>query len=275
MTANSGVFIQARSPVRMLFLPGARARMATHLQGPGRMTPTATEIQDWIVARVSLLTETPPTAVDVRAPLTRYGLDSVARRSPRHRPGEMARLPVPRKPARRSSHDPGPVRLPGGANQPMSLEAEKEDVHLFPPVRPAIELAAGGWKRLHVPFFIVIQLVLILSIVHRFELAARNHLFPILCVAVGGFAVHAFLPARLRLGFFVLLSLGGIMFYLGWPNGAWVIGLGGGLIAVCSLPIPLLLRVAMIGLAALGLTMAGGNTTPRSGRSSARCSCFG
>jgi 8-amino-7-oxononanoate synthase len=42
------------------------------------MTPTEAEISDWIVARVSQLTEVPPADVDVRAPLTRYGLDSVA-----------------------------------------------------------------------------------------------------------------------------------------------------------------------------------------------------
>jgi acyl carrier protein len=42
------------------------------------MTPTADEIQSWIVARVSDLTELPPGEVDVRAPLTSHGVDSVA-----------------------------------------------------------------------------------------------------------------------------------------------------------------------------------------------------
>jgi acyl carrier protein len=42
------------------------------------VTPSQQEIQDWIVARVSQLTEVPPEEVDVRAPLTRHGLDSVA-----------------------------------------------------------------------------------------------------------------------------------------------------------------------------------------------------
>ena len=42
------------------------------------MTPTAAEIQDWIVDRVSRLTDVPPEEVDVRASLTRHGLDSVA-----------------------------------------------------------------------------------------------------------------------------------------------------------------------------------------------------
>ena len=42
------------------------------------MTPTAAEIQAWIVDRVSTLTDIPVAEVDVRAPLTRHGLDSVA-----------------------------------------------------------------------------------------------------------------------------------------------------------------------------------------------------
>jgi acyl carrier protein len=41
------------------------------------MTPTADDIRDWIVARVSALTEAPPEEIDVRAPLARHGLDSV------------------------------------------------------------------------------------------------------------------------------------------------------------------------------------------------------
>jgi acyl carrier protein len=42
------------------------------------MTPTAEEIQAWLVARVSHLTNVPAGEVDAAAPLTRHGLDSVA-----------------------------------------------------------------------------------------------------------------------------------------------------------------------------------------------------
>lgn len=42
------------------------------------MTPSADEIQTWLVARVSALTDVEPQDVDVRAPLARHGLDSVA-----------------------------------------------------------------------------------------------------------------------------------------------------------------------------------------------------
>ena len=42
------------------------------------MTPSAEEIQDWIAARVSSVTGVAPQEIDVREPLPRYGLDSVA-----------------------------------------------------------------------------------------------------------------------------------------------------------------------------------------------------
>jgi acyl carrier protein len=42
------------------------------------MSPTAEEISAWLVARVSTLTDLPPEEIDVRAPLSRTGLDSVA-----------------------------------------------------------------------------------------------------------------------------------------------------------------------------------------------------
>jgi acyl carrier protein len=41
-------------------------------------TASEQQIQDWIVARVSALTDIPPEQVDPREPLIRHGLDSVA-----------------------------------------------------------------------------------------------------------------------------------------------------------------------------------------------------
>src|SRR5207249_3568783 len=55
-----------------------RRRDAPPVEGAGRMTPSPAEIQDWLVARVSLLTEIPPAELDVRVPLMYYGLDSAA-----------------------------------------------------------------------------------------------------------------------------------------------------------------------------------------------------
>jgi len=42
------------------------------------VTPSAQEIEDWIAARVGALTGAAREEIDVRAPLTRHGLDSIA-----------------------------------------------------------------------------------------------------------------------------------------------------------------------------------------------------
>lgn len=97
------------------------------------------------------------------------------------------------------------------------------------------------------------QLGLILLIAYTFEVAARIHFFPVLCLSVAGFLVHVWLPERLRPAFFPLLCVGGVMAFLGWPNGAWVLGIGGGLIGVCYLPIALGARVLLISVAAIVL----------------------
>src|SRR4051794_34511011 len=109
-------------------------------------------------------------------------------------------------------------------------------------------------ERLRAFALVTLQLALVLVIVDRFEIAAPNHFFPVLCVAAGGFLVHAWLPPWFRATFFVLLSLCGVLFFLGWTNGATLIAVGGGLIAVCYLPVPLALRVAIICLAAFFLS---------------------
>jgi hypothetical protein len=96
-----------------------------------------------------------------------------------------------------------------------------------------------------------LQLTLILFVVQCFEIESKNHFFPVLSLAVAGFVIHAWLPRPLRLGFFTVLSLAGIIYVLGPNNGAWVIGLGGGLIACCRLPAPLAFRVALVAVAGL------------------------
>lgn len=98
---------------------------------------------------------------------------------------------------------------------------------------------------------VAVELAVLLLFVYRFQIEEHRHFFPLLCLAAAGFAVHAWLAPRLRAGFFVLLSLAGILFLLSWQSGLMVIGVGAGLIAVCHLPIPLILRVSLLGLAGL------------------------
>jgi hypothetical protein len=99
------------------------------------------------------------------------------------------------------------------------------------------------------------QLALVLVAVRRYEVAARGHFFAVLCVAAAGYMVHAWLPPRLRLSFFALLSLGTVAAVLGWPDGGYLLAAGGGLIAVCYLPLPFAVRATLVAGAAAALTV--------------------
>ena len=79
-----------------------------------------------------------------------------------------------------------------------------------------------------------------------FQIEAQRHFFPVLCIAIGGFAIHALLPTGYRLHFFALLSIGTVLFVLGMSSGLWVLGIGSVLIGICCLPIRFALRVAML-----------------------------
>src|SRR5262245_9364044 len=98
-----------------------------------------------------------------------------------------------------------------------------------PPVQDVVAAGAGApaeagptvADRLRTTAIVGVELGLILVIVRSFEVAAQNHFFPVLCLAVGGFLVHAWLPVRVRPALFPLVSVAGVLFFLGWPNGAW------------------------------------------------------
>jgi hypothetical protein len=100
---------------------------------------------------------------------------------------------------------------------------------------------------------VCLELALIVLVLYRFAVEEQKHLLPVVCLAVGGFVVHAWLPRTMQPWFFTLLSLSGVLFVLGWPNGAWVIGIGGGLIAVALLPVPILFRVLLVVVAGVQL----------------------
>lgn len=94
------------------------------------------------------------------------------------------------------------------------------------------------------------QLILAATIVYLFNIEARRHFFPVFCVMIAGFAVHSWLPNRYRLLFFAALCMGSVLFLLGIETGAWVLGLGGVLIAICYLPISATIRTIMLIVAA-------------------------
>src|SRR5207244_4121871 len=63
--------------------------------------------------------------------------------------------------------------------------------------------------------------------------------------------------------FFVLLSLGSVLFILGWPDGAWVLGLGGALVVLCHVPLSWGVRALALASAGVGLAVFRmGSTAP-------------
>jgi hypothetical protein len=113
---------------------------------------------------------------------------------------------------------------------------------------PVASLSA---PRLATIALVTAQLVLTLLVVRQFRIESRTF-FEVLVLATAGFVVHALLPMRHRLAFFVLLSVGSIVVALGLRDGGFVLLLGLVLIAVCHLPVGLPLRVALlVGIGAL------------------------
>ncbi len=96
---------------------------------------------------------------------------------------------------------------------------------------------------------VALQLALILLTVHLFKIEPNLPFLAVLCLAAGGFLVHTWLPRRFRLAFFCLLSLASAVLLFGWTTAGWLLGLGGGLIALAHLPVPWKYRVLLIAAA--------------------------
>lgn len=100
---------------------------------------------------------------------------------------------------------------------------------------------------------VALQLGLILAAVHLFDIEGRRHFFAVLCLAVVGFAVHAWLPRPWRTSLFVALSAAAYPLVLGAAPGVMVLGIGATLIGFCYLPLAVLVRAAALVTAGLVL----------------------
>src|SRR5262245_17194169 len=102
--------------------------------------------------------------------------------------------------------------------------------------------------------FILVELALLALVIRQFTIESAAFV-RLTVLAFVGFAVHAVLPLRWRLAAFVILSLSGIVLVLGPREGAWLIGLGSLLIAICHLPIPYWARVVVLVVVGAGLAV--------------------
>jgi D-alanyl-lipoteichoic acid acyltransferase DltB (MBOAT superfamily) len=98
------------------------------------------------------------------------------------------------------------------------------------------------------------QLGLIFLVLLTFQLENRAFLGT-LALALVGFPLHHFLPARLRMACFALLSLAGIVFVLGPLHACWLVVLGGLLIGLAHLPVRFALRLGLLGLVGVVLVV--------------------
>lgn len=102
-------------------------------------------------------------------------------------------------------------------------------------------------------FVVTGELALLLLVIHQFKIEANRGFLELSKLIFGGFLIHALLPLRYRLSFFLLVSLGGIFYLLGLANGAWLIGISLGVIALCHLPVSYRIRVGLVVFAGASL----------------------
>src|SRR5688500_13721475 len=92
---------------------------------------------------------------------------------------------------------------------------------------------------------IAIQVGLVLAAAVLFRIELERGFATVAALIFGGFLVHAWLPLRLRLPFFVLLSMTAIGLLLK-ADAVWLVALGLALLGICHLPIAWYARVAVV-----------------------------
>ena len=116
---------------------------------------------------------------------------------------------------------------------------------------PAANRVERPAARLPLKYLLLLcELLLLLKVVQVFEIEGRRNLLSLMCLAVGGFAIHYQLSAKFRPGFFLFLSFIAFIVLLGWQSAASLVGVGLLLFAVCHLPIGLKWRVLILMLLA-------------------------
>ncbi len=101
---------------------------------------------------------------------------------------------------------------------------------------------------------IAVQLALVLLVMFLYEIERPRGMERIIPLIFVGFVIHAWLPLRFRMPFFLAVSVASVVLILGLVNSAWLFAIGLAMIGVCHLPISLIARVAI--LVATGVVLA-------------------
>jgi D-alanyl-lipoteichoic acid acyltransferase DltB (MBOAT superfamily) len=111
---------------------------------------------------------------------------------------------------------------------------------------PTPERMVQPGKITAVNFLVVLaQLGLLTLVLRQFQIESGAFI-RLALLAFAGFVVHAWLPLRYRLPFFLALSLAGIVLVLGPASSAWLVAIGFVLIGICHLPLAFAVRIAIL-----------------------------
>jgi alginate O-acetyltransferase complex protein AlgI len=83
---------------------------------------------------------------------------------------------------------------------------------------------------------ILLQLGLVALLLRQFQIESAAFI-RLSVLAFCGFAIHALLPIRYRLAFFLVVSLAGTVLVLDLANSLWIVTIGLALIGICHLPL--------------------------------------
>ena len=100
-------------------------------------------------------------------------------------------------------------------------------------------------------FLLVIELLLLVILIHVLHIEEILGFLRITPIIFVGFAVHAVIPRRFRLPFFLFLSVLAIGVSLGIGHASLLIAIGLGLVGICHLPFALFVRTALLVIASL------------------------
>ncbi len=110
----------------------------------------------------------------------------------------------------------------------------------------AVEYVAARREQALQLLGITAQLVLVVLVMGQYRLENQTVYSSMMLLCLYGFVVHFFLPAHLRLPFFLLLSVTAIVGILGLGNGVWLLLIGLGLVGLVHLPVTINQRLVIL-----------------------------
>ncbi len=109
-----------------------------------------------------------------------------------------------------------------------------------------LRIALVGSIKLAMPLAgFALQVALLATIIRQFRVE-NAAFFQVTVLAFSGFIIHALLPLRYRMAFFLALSLAAVWLVFGVGSGLTLVGLGLVLIGICHLPVRVGIRVVLL-----------------------------